>query len=135
MAKEENKIIEKTSEIKATVNKVWDVLTNAKFAKILGNEFDKNAYLESEWKLGSLVHFKYYPDKIVATGKITEYKLHSHINVDYNEIGYSDNYSLFDKNGKCVLKIRTGPYAADYEAQLEVWDNWLLKVKKLSEGL
>ena len=126
--------IEKSIELNTSLTKAWDVLTNPKFAKTLGNVLDKNAYLLSDWKLGSSVYFKYEPDKIVATGIVTEYKLHSHIFVDYKVINYSDSYTLTENNGKIILTINSGPYPNDYEEQLVVWDRWLLKVKELSES-
>jgi hypothetical protein len=126
--------IEKSIEINTSLTKAWDVLTNPKFAKTLGNVLDKNAYLQSDWKLGSSVYFKYESGKIVATGIVTEYKLHSHIFVDYKEINYSDSYALTENNGKIILTINSGPYPNDYEEQLVVWDRWLLKVKELSES-
>lgn len=126
--------IEKSIELNTSLTKVWDVLTNSKFARTLGNVLDKDAYLQSDWKAGSSVYFKYEPNKIVATGIVTEYKLHSHISVDYKEINYSDSYTLTENNGKTILKINSGPYPNDYEEQLVVWDRWLLKVKELSES-
>jgi hypothetical protein len=126
--------VEKNIELNASVTSLWDVLTNPKFAKTLGNELDKNAFLQSDWTPGSAVYFKYEPDKIVAKGIITKYKLHSHIFVDYKEVNYMDSYTLTDNNGKTILTIRSGPYSNDYEDQLVVWDRWLLKVKELSEA-
>lgn len=126
--------IEKSIELNTSLAKAWDVLTNPKFARTLGNVLDEDAYLQSDWKLGSSVYFKYEPDKIIATGIVTEYKLHSHLFVDYKEINYSDSYTLTENNGKIILTINSGPYPNDYEEQLVVWDRWLLKVKELSES-
>ena len=131
---EQSNKIEKSIELNTSLTKAWDVLTNPKFARTLGNALDKNAYLQSDWKLGSPVYFKYEPDKIVATGIVTSYKLHSHIFVDYKEIKYSDSYTLTENSGKIVLTINSGPYPNDYDEQLVVWDKWLLKVKELSES-
>jgi hypothetical protein len=130
---EKNKIA-KSILIKAGAAKVWDVLTGPAYAKTLGNEFDKNAFLESDWQPGSPVHFKYESGKIVATGIITDYKLHSRIFMEYKDINYTDSYSLQEKNGTTNLSIASGPYPDDYNEQLEVWDKWLLKVKQLSEA-
>jgi len=67
---EESKIVTVGININADAPKVWHVITNKDFAKELGNEFDKNAFVESDWKLGSKVHFKYEPNKLVSTGTI-----------------------------------------------------------------
>jgi uncharacterized protein YndB with AHSA1/START domain len=127
--------IDKSIEIEASPEKVWDVLTNAGLARILGNEIDKNAYLQSEWRPGSAVYFKYEPDKTVAQGIIIEYELHKLILVDYKEANCSDRYSLTDKGGITNLRIQTGPYPNDYQEQLPVWERWLMKVKELSEAV
>jgi hypothetical protein len=126
--------VDKRIIINASPSKIWDVLTNPAYARILGNEFDKNAYLQSDWKLGSHVYFKYESGKVVANGVITELKINSHIKVEYKEINYSDTYSLIANNGATNLAISSGPYPHDYEGQLSVWDRWLTKVKELSEA-
>jgi hypothetical protein len=129
----DNFVLRKQIEINATKDKVWDVLTNPKFSKILGNELDKNAFLKSEWKLGSEVYFMYEPDKIVATGKITEFILNTKVYTDYADINYFDSFSLSNSTGNTILEIRSGPYPQDYDDQLIVWQKWLERVQKLCE--
>lgn len=53
----DNLILKKQIEIIASKAKVWDILTNPKFAKILGNELDISSFLKSEWKPDSEVYF------------------------------------------------------------------------------
>ena len=125
--------IDKSILLNADREKVWDILTNPEFAKILGNELDEGAFLESDWEEGAFVYFKYEPDKLIATGVIKEYQLYAHVFVDYQEINYNDSYTLAEKNGKTVLTISSGPYQDDYEEQQKVWTKWLMKVKQLSE--
>lgn len=128
----EGLMIKEKINIAASSEKVWDILTNPKFAKILGNEFDKNAFIESDWKLNSQVHFKYEPDKLVITGTITELIPNCKIHIDYKDIGYSESFRI-DYDGKMViLNLCSGPYHDDYIEQIAVWKKWLLKVKELS---
>ena len=122
-------------EINTSTAKVWDIITNPQYAKILGSEFDKNAFVESDWKLGSDVHFKYEPDKIVSTGKISKLIEEELIQIDYSFYGqaYTEKYEIKGDTSTAILKLFAGPYSSDYEAQVEVWRNWLAKVKELGE--
>ena len=124
-------------EISAPVSKVWKIITDPSYAKILGSEFDKNAYVESDWKLGSEVYFKYThkPDKPANTGTISTLREEELIQVDYVFPGwkYVETYSLQVENDVSILQIEAGPYGSDLEDQKVVWKNWLLKVKELSE--
>jgi hypothetical protein len=122
-------------DINAPTNKVWDILTSPEYAKILGNEFDKNAYMESDWKLGSKVYFKYEPDTTMAFGTISrliEDKL-IQIDYDFDDFTYTEKFMLEAKENNCVMKLKSGPYGSDYTDQIEVWGNWLQKIKELSE--
>jgi len=58
---EESKIVSVSVVVDASADKVWDIITNKKYAKELGKVFDKGAFVESDWKLGSNVYFKYEP--------------------------------------------------------------------------
>ena len=114
-------------------------ITDPQYAKILGNEFDKNAYVESDWKLGSKVYFKYghEPEKAANTGEITKLIEEKLIQVDYRFYlfwKYAETYSLQHENDVSILQIEAGPYGSDVEDHKVVWNNWLLKVKELSES-
>ncbi len=132
---EESKIVSISIDIDAKPSKVWEVITNKDFAKELGNVFDKHAFVESDWKLGSEVHFKYEPDRIVSTGTIGKLEEHKLIQVDYDfpDFDYVEKYSIETNNSTAKLSIYAGPYTADFETQKVVWNNWLNKVKQLCE--
>lgn len=125
-------------ESNAPKEKIWEVITSPKYAKTLGAMFDKNAYVESDWKKDSEVHFKYEPDKIVSTGIITALWENMYIQVDYNFSGYHycEKYLILENKESKTTKIHVaaGPYGEDIEAQKVVWQNWLQKVRELSEG-
>lgn len=122
-------------DINANPSKVWDIITNKKYAKELGAEFDKNAFIESDWKLGSEVHFMYEPDKIVSTGIVGKLLENELIQIDYDFPGfdYVEKYSIQKKGENCKFSVFAGAYTSDFDEQKIVWKNWLSKVKELSE--
>jgi len=128
-------IVSISIDIATSFTRVWDVITNKKYSKELGQVFDKNAFVESDWKLGSDVHFKYEPDKIVSTGKVGKLIENELIQVDYDIPGmdYLERYSIEKDGEHCKLSIYAGAYTSDYEDQKVVWKNWLEKVKAVSE--
>lgn len=132
---QESETVIASIEIVANPSKVWDIITNKQYAKILGNEFDKNAFVESDWKLNSKVYFKYEPNKLISTGTITKLTENKFIQVYYNFYGYEyvEKYAIEENNSVSTLSIHAGPYSSDFEAQKIVWQNWLSKVKELSE--
>lgn len=132
---EESNIVSISVNISASAAKVWDIITSKSYSKKLGQVFDKNAFVESDWQLGSDVHFKYEPDKIVSTGTIGKLIEKELIQVDYDIPGmdYVEKYSIEKDGEQCILSIYAGAYTSDYEAQKIVWNNWLTKVKQLSE--
>ena len=135
----DNKSVLEQVDITAPPTRVWEVITSPEYAKILGSEFDKNAYVESDWKPGSKVYFKYAhaPDKPANTGTITHLVQEECIQVDYRFYlfwKYSEKYVLKRAKDCTVLQIDAGPYGSDAQAHRVVWRNWLLKVKTLSES-
>jgi len=133
---EESKIVKESIEINASPTKVWDVITNRNYAKELGQEFDKNAFVESDWTIGADVHFKYEPDKIVSTGKVGKLIENELIQVDYDfpEFEYVERYSIDAIGSNSRLSIYAGNYTSDFEAQKVVWKKWLNKVKEICEN-
>ncbi|MBC8756681.1 hypothetical protein H2O64_18555 [Kordia sp. YSTF-M3] len=131
----ESKIVSISIDINANSSEVWNLITSKDYAKELGSVFDKNAFVESDWKLGSEVHFKYEPNKIVSTGIITKLIENELIQVEYDFSGfkYEERYTIEESNTVSKLAIYAGPYISDFEAQKIVWKSWLLKVKELSE--
>ena len=127
------------TEINTSKNKIWEVICSPAYAKTLGAMFDKNAYVESDWLNGSKVYFKYEPDSIATTGIVTACWINTYIQVDYNFDGYhyAEKFLILEnENGNNnQLHVVAGPYGDDFEDQQMVWQNWLVKVKELSEQL
>ena len=133
---EESKIVNVGVDIEAAPSIVWHIITDKSYAKVLGKEFDKDAFVESDWKLGSKVHFKYEPDRIVSTGIIGKLVENELIQIDYDFPGmdYVERYSIEQNGSKSKLSIYAGAYTTDFEEQKVVWKNWLTKVKELVEN-
>ena len=134
---DDSKIVSIGIDIDALPAKVWQVITKDTFAKELGEVFDKNAFVESDWKLGSKVHFKYEPDKIVYSGTIGKLIEEALIRIDYDFPGfdYEERYSIEKKDSKSRLSLDAGPYPQDFEAQMKVWSNWLSKVREICDRI
>jgi len=132
---EESNIVSVGIDINASPSKIWDIITNATYAKVLGAEFDKDAFVESDWKLGSKVHFKYEPDRLISTGIVGKLIENELIQIDYDFPGmdYLERYSIEVGESTSKLSIYAGAYGEDFEAQKVVWRNWLTKAKELSE--
>lgn len=122
-------------DIRALSADVWDIITNPEYAKELGSVFDENAFIDSDWELGSEVHFKYEPDNIVTTGTISKLVEEQIIHVDYDFDGfeYTEQFTLTEQDNGILLQVYAGPYVENYDEHETVWKNWLQKVKELSE--
>ncbi|MEO1260369.1 MAG: hypothetical protein AAFZ15_16350 [Bacteroidota bacterium] len=125
-------------EINAPKERIDEIITDPAYAKDLGEMFDKNAYVESDWQNDSKVYFKYGPDKVVSTGIVTASWDNLYYQVDYNFDGYhyAEKFLILENAGtkSTQLIIAAGPYSQeDIDAQKIVWNNWLQKVKELSE--
>lgn len=116
---DESNIVSIGIAIEANISKIWNVITNKSYAKELGNVFDKDAFVESDWKLGSKVHFKYEPDKVVSTGIIGKLIKNELIQIDYDfsDFTYVEKYTIEKHSSNSKLSIYAGPYTSDFEAQ------------------
>ena len=133
------KFVSASIDIQAASPIVWRIITSPEFSKTLGNQFDEGSYVESDWKLGSKVYFKYQhkPSKPVNTGAITRLIEEKLIQVNYRFFlfwKYVEKYSMCHSAGVTQLKIDAGPYGSDLEEQKIVWGKWLAKVKEISEA-
>ncbi|MGK0364334.1 MAG: hypothetical protein ACI85O_001391 [Saprospiraceae bacterium] len=130
--------VSQSIELKASKERIWGVITSPNYEKKLGAMFDKGASIESDWKQDSEAHFKYEPNKIVNTGIITALWKNMYLQIDYNLDGYhyAEKILLLENkdNNTIDLHVVSGPYGEDFEVNKVVWENWLQKIKELSEG-
>lgn len=124
---------------KANNEQIWEVITSPKYAKTLGQMFDKDSYVESDWQLNSEVNFKNGKDEILSTGIVTASWQDLYLQVDYDFAGYhyAEKFLILknQETEEFTLHLVAGPYSEGYEEQKVVWANWLNKVKDLSEGI
>ena len=128
------------AEINASKEKIWEVIIDLTYveSKSVGKMFDENSSIKSDWKENSKVQFVYGPGAIAAIGTVTIRWENLYIQVDYNLDGYHYAEKILISENKdsnsTALHIVSGPYGENFEARKIVWENWLQKIKALSEG-
>ncbi len=126
------------TEIKVSKERIWEVITNPKYAKILGAMLEEGAFFESDWTNASAVHFKTESGEIIRTGKITSSWENLYLQVDYNLDGhhYVEKFFIIDGKEKnsSMFHLVAGPYQEDYLAKKIAWENWFQKVISMSGG-
>jgi uncharacterized protein YndB with AHSA1/START domain len=148
--KTEAQTIEKSIDINAPKERVWDVLLNDKFTRIWYSEFSEGAYAETDWKVGSKALFL---DKKQCgiVGKVIANKPYEVISIEYEGIvmdgvedyesadakqvkGALETYHLSEKNGVTRVSIECDMGPEWFETMSLSWDKALLKIKELSEN-
>ena len=86
----ENKIIEVTIEIKAKLNKVWDVFTNPETTKQMGG------YYDTEWEIGCSFRFKKTDGDRLTDGVLLEF-----------QPGQLIKHNLYEPHSETVMAIVT----------------------------
>lgn len=123
--------------INAAQNKIWDVLTNPKYNKMLQPIFDKENVLKTVWNQTSKVNYKYRNAGAITSEVAANVYGNQYIQIDSE----SDNYQYVEKfllleneqTKNTELQIVCGPYGVDFENQKIILNNWAQKVKELSE--
>ncbi|MFK7947645.1 MAG: hypothetical protein AB8G11_08650 [Saprospiraceae bacterium] len=127
------------SNINASSDKVWNIITNPMYAKALGQLFEDNAFLNISKNKKPTVHYRYAPENSSKEGIVTITWENVYIQIDYNFEGkhYVQKFLISENQttNNSHIHIVSGPYDDDLEAQTEIWKNWLEKVKIFSEGL
>ena len=125
------------SEIKASQDKIWNVLTNQGDSKALTSILQDGSYYESAWRTNTKVYHKTASGEIIKTGLLTAYWHGMYIQIDYNFDGdhYVEKFLIMNnkENNNSQLHVVAGPFGENYEMQQNVWDKWFQKVKGLSE--
>ena len=122
-------------KINANENEVWEILTKPENAKTLQPTFDNDNKLQADWRKRSNVNF-YYPNTGILNhsykGKLFG---NYYIQNDSEHLQYNEKFLLLknEQTKNTELKIVSGPYGDDFEAQKRILNNWAKKVKELSE--
>ena len=144
--------VDKSIEINAPAEKVWEVLTEREYTTQWAPEFNGGSqfHLESEWRLGSPVFWKDSAGKIIVEGNVTALEFEKLLRFTVFDtrskrppVTDADGitYQLSEENGKTSLQILQGDFSVMPEGEkyrdmsAEVWDRVLPKVKELAERI
>lgn len=143
--------INKSIEINASKEKVWDVLIQDNYTRQWYSAFGGNGLpADTDWKVGSKAVFKDNSGNGMVS-KIVKNKPGEILSMEYAGIvengqeiydsahakewmGGRETYRLSDKNGVTRLDIEQDMAAEYYDDMNQSWDTALQKIKQLAEG-
>jgi uncharacterized protein YndB with AHSA1/START domain len=145
------KTIKKVIDIRTTKENVWKVLTEDQYVRQWYTAFSEGARAETDWKVGSKVLF------VDGTGcgligKIIQNKPNELLSVEYTGMmlngkedyeqedsvavkGGHETYALLQKGDTTELAIAGDMSDSMYDAMSALWDDALLKLKSVAEGI
>jgi uncharacterized protein YndB with AHSA1/START domain len=144
--------INKSIDIKAPSQRVWEVLLNPELFAKWASEFSPDPQIDSqmnaEWRMGGNVE---YTDKEGSgmRGKVVEFKPNEIVAVEYSSIleafkeraddegwkGCREIYRLAEKNGSTHLEIESDVPTREFFDEFNgSWDKALVKIKELAES-
>lgn len=123
--------------IKASFDKVWEVMTKPKYTSELQPIFDKENSLSKDWKASTNINF-HYANKDDRTGKYDDLLFGNlYLQNDYliKGVSYVEKFLLLynEETNETTIKVACGPYNQDFEKQQAILNEWTKKVKELSE--
>jgi len=122
-------------KIKATQNKVWDVITNPKFRNTLQPSINESLIIDR----GNMpkINFKSLNESVITSEFEDKLYGNYYIQIDYTleEQQLVEKFILIEnKQTKSTeLQLVCGPYQSDFKDQELKIDAWVKKVKELSE--
>lgn len=121
--------------IKATQDVIWEVLTEPENAETLQQIFDTDNKLKTDWRKTSNVNYHYPNSGILTSSYAGKLFGNFYIQNDYDHLQYNEKLLLLEneQTKNTELKIVCGPYGDDFETQQSILNNWVQKVKALSE--
>lgn len=143
------KRIEKSIDINAPREKVWEVLLEDKYLRIWCAEFMPGTYAVTDWKVGSRVTFQdsnnsgliskiivNEPNEVISMehqGMIMN-GVDDYESKDAKSVkGALETYRLSEKDGGTHLEIECDMDERMFDEMASAWDRALQKVKELSE--
>ena len=142
--------VDKTIEINAAAEKVWDVLTKQEYTSKWAVEFAGGAefYIESDWRQGSPVLWKDHDGNVIVEGNVTAARPNEFLRFTVfdtsgkrppvtEEDGIT--YNISEHNSKTTLQVLQGDFSAMPEGEkfqqmtAQIWGRILPKVKELAE--
>ena len=131
----ESKFVTLKIEVKATKNKIWDILIKPAYSSLLQPTFDKGNVLPHEWRLSTNINY-YYPKSGKSTALYTDEMFGNYyIQNDYKYLHYTEKIFLSENSETKTTEftIVCGPFDKDFEVKKMILNNWAEKVKELSE--
>lgn len=129
--------VETGLEIMAIPEIIFDIITNEKYAKELGETLVKGAHYKSKWHEGAKVEMLNEKEEPMHEGHVTIYWDGTYIQVDYNNDGehYVEKFFVTTEreSDRSELLIVTGPFQDELLSHQIAWEDWAMKVKELSE--
>lgn len=146
----ETKKIEKSIDINAPKNKVWEVLMQDELNRIWYACFSEGSYADTDWKEGSKAVFT-DDGKSGLVGKIASNKPNEFLSVEYTGVlangeedydsdeakamkGVLETYTLTETDGVTQISISCDMADEYFEMMSASWDKALQKIKELSES-
>jgi uncharacterized protein YndB with AHSA1/START domain len=144
--------VDRSIEIHASAQRVWDILTSPAQNADWASEFSGGGpalHIESDWALGSPVLWKDRKGRVVVEGSVTDCVPHALLRYTVFDVegarpavGPDDGitYKLTEREGMTVLWVSQGdfstmPEGAKYRDLSEaIWDRALMRIKHLAEG-
>lgn len=143
------KTIEKSIEIDAPEEKVWDVLTKDAHTREWMSIFSPGTHALTDWQLGSKVTFADDSGSGII-GNIIVHEPFKTLSIEYNGVlnnnledfeskeaqvfkGTHETYRLSPQGGKTLLSITVDMTEGFFDIMSKAWDKALLKIKELAE--
>ena len=143
--------VDRSIEINASAQRVWDVLTVREHTVEWASEFSPGGprlYIESDWSMGSPVLWKDKQGRMIVEGDVTAVEMHGLLRFTVFDargprpvVAPEDGitYKLTERDGRTVLWVSHGDFStmadgATYrQLSEEIWERALARVKWLAE--
>ncbi len=126
-------------KINATKDEVWNVLTKPEYTKTLQAIFDKENTFMARWDKGVKVNYAYPHGGAITSEFAGGVWGNQYIQIDCEKGDYQYVQKFLvsenDETKKSELHIVCGPYGDDFKDQKVILNNWIQKVKALSEKI
>jgi hypothetical protein len=146
----EKMLIKKSTDIQASKEKIWDVLTTDEYTREWFSEFSEGTFVITDWQVGSKALFidesKSGLIATVASNKpgqelILEYQgMVADGQEDFESeqargvIGYRECYWLRPSENGYTLDIESDMGSEYFDFMSQAWDRSLVKIKALAEN-
>src|SRR5512143_2928773 len=144
--------VDKSTDIHASAQRVWDVLTRREYTLDWATEFSGGSpklYIDSDWSLGSAVQWKDPKGHVMVEGNVTAVEPHGLLRFTVFDVESERpvvtpedgiTFKLTDRDGKTTLWVSQGDFSSMQDGQKyrdlseAIWDRVLVKIRALAEG-